>query len=483
MRLLVIVRFIGLLVVSIAVNMIGALAWSAYYGEPEWKSFLIVIIGACVLGGLGFWQGQPQAIRTITRKEALVVVSVGWFIASLVGALPFYLSGVIPHFYDAFFETASGFTTTGASILTNVEALPKGMLFWRSYTHWLGGMGIVVLFVALFPFLGIAGKKMYQFEVPGIDTEGLRPKIQTSAFILWTIYIGLSGIETLLLVLAGMPLFDALCHTFGTMATGGFGTKNTSIAYYPNPMIHVIIIVFMVLAGMNFNLHYALWKRNFAQLLRDSEFKAYLLILTVSALSFASLLYVRNFYHSFLRAVLDSAFTVSSIMTTTGYVTADFETWPMVTKIWLILLMFVGGCGGSTGGGIKVARIVLLIRYAYWQLIGFYIPQRKSVLKLAHRPVNQAVIEDTLGFFFLYLAVYALGVLVIACYGYDWGTCISSVAACLNNIGPGFSLVGATGNYAFMAPVPKVFLSVYMIAGRLEVLAVLVLFVPDFWKR
>jgi trk system potassium uptake protein TrkH len=397
--------------------------------------------------------------------------------------VPFYISGNIPHYYDAFFETISGFTTTGASILTNIEAMPKGLLFWRSYTHWLGGMGIIVLFVALFPFLGVSGKKMYQFEVPGPDVGGLKPKIQSSAFILWVIYVGISVAETVALRLAGMPLYDAMCHTFGTMATGGFSTKNASIGFYTSPIIHIIIIVFMISAGANFSLYYLLLKKNARQVLRDRELQTYLAVIALSIVIFSVLLYTPEYYTSAFEAVVSSSFNAVSIMTTTGYATADTDTWPMLSKAWLLVLMFIGGCGGSTGGGIKVVRYLILIKYAYTQIITSYAPQRKIILKLSGRPVSQPVIDRTLSFFFLYLLIYGIGVLVIAGYGYDWPTTISSVAACLNNIGPGFSLVGATGNYAFMQPFAKVFLAVYMVAGRLELFALMIYVAPDFWKR
>ncbi|MCP4400699.1 MAG: TrkH family potassium uptake protein [bacterium] len=483
MRYNVIARLLGLLVISIAANMLGALVCALYFGETVWKYFLLSMLISCLLGAALLWLGRTSKQLHLSRKEAMLMVGGGWFVAGLVGALPFYLSGCIPHFYDAFFETISGFTTTGASILTEIEALPKGLLFWRSYTHWLGGMGIIVLFVAIFPFLEISGKKMYQFEVPGPDVGGLRPKIQTSAFILWAIYVGISVVETLMLWMAGMTLFDAMCHTFGTMATGGFSTKNSSVGSYESPAIDIIITVFMVIAGANFSLYYFLLKGKFSQVRRDTEMRVYLSIIALSTLLFTYLLYTQNFFGSFFDSGVSAAFNIVSIMTTTGYGTANTDLWPMAAKAWLLVLMFIGGCGGSTGGGIKVVRCVMLVKYAYAQIIASYSPQRKFAVKLSGKPIGQPMIVRTLSFFFLYLLLYGIGVLVIAAYGYDWPVTISSVAACLNNIGPGFSLVGTTGNYAFMEPVPKVFLSIYMVAGRLELFAVLICLVPDFWKR
>ena len=483
MRYNVVARLLGFLIISIALNMFGALAWAVYFGEHVWKHLLLSVIISSLLGVGLIWLGRAGKDMHLSRKEAMLMVGGGWFVAGLVGALPFYISGYIPHYYDAFFETISGFTTTGASILTNIEAMPKGLLFWRSYTHWLGGMGIIVLFVAIFPFLGVSGKKMYQFEVPGPDVGGLKPKIQSSAFILWTIYVGISVAETISLRLAGMPLYDAMCHTFGTMATGGFSTKNASIGLYTSPVIHIIITVFMISAGANFALYYFLLKRNFSAVRQDTEMRTYLAVIAISMVLFTVLLYGGDYYASVFDSVVSAGFNTVSIMTTTGYATADTDTWPMLAKVWLLILMFIGGCGGSTGGGIKVVRYAILLKYAYAQIINYYAPQIKFAVKLSGKAVSQPVIDRTLGFFFLYFIIYGIGVIVIACYGYDWPTTISSVAACLNNIGPGFSLVGATGNYAFMAPFPKVFLAIYMVAGRLELFAVLICLIPDFWKR
>jgi trk system potassium uptake protein TrkH len=483
MRYRIIARLLGLLIISIALNMLGAILWSLYFSEPVWRHFLLTIAIALVIGSGLVYLGHSRKKLSISHKEALFMVSIGWLVAGLVGSLPFYLSGTIPQYHDAFFETISGFTTTGASILTNIEALPKGMLFWRSYTHWLGGMGIIVLFVALFPFLGVSGKKMYQFEVPGPEVGGLKPKIQTSAFILWGIYVGMSVTETIALKIAGMTLFDAMCHTFGTMATGGFSTKNASIAFYLSPTIHIIITVFTIAAGANFSIYYFLLRRNFMQVLYDTELKTYLTIILISTLTFSFFLYNPVYYASFFDALVSASFNVVSIMTTTGFATANTDTWPMLLKLWLLMLMFIGGCGGSTGGGIKVARYVIVLKYVYAQIVTSYAPQRKFVIRVSHKPVSHDVIDQALAFFVLYLLVYALGVVVIASYGYNWAVTLSSVAACLNNIGPGFSSVGAIGNYAFMAPFAKLFLAFYMIAGRLELFAVMIYFVPDFWKR
>jgi len=487
MRYSAIARLIGLLIISIGLSMSGAFFWSLYYDETVWKDLLITISISIILGGLLFFLGNKVRYFYLTRREALATVGLGWFVAGLIGALPFYLSGHIPHFYDAFFETISGFTTTGASILTNIEIMPKGLLFWRSFTHWLGGMGIIVLFVALFPFLGVSGKKMYQFEVPGPDVGGIKPKIQNSAFILWGIYVGISILEIIVLWFADMPLFDSMCHTFGTMATGGFSTKNNSISFYQSPAIHLIITFFMISAGANFSLYYFFLKKKFSHVLKDSEFRHYLIIIFVSTLVFFVVLMFysksADLFKSWQDTIVSSFFNVVSIMTTTGYCTSDTDLWPIFLKVWLFMLMFIGGCGGSTGGGIKVVRFIILFRAIYHLIINSYSPRRKLVVKLSKKQIDKSVVEKILGFFFLYLLLYGIGIIVISFFGYDWAVTFSSVAACLNNIGPGFSLVGATGNYAFMHPLAKIFLSIYMVAGRLELFAVVIFFTPHFWRK
>ena len=491
MRYRSISRLLGLLTVSISLNMVGALLWAFYYRETVWKEILLSIGISLLLGTLLFYFGKTHKQMALTRKEALFFVGCGWIFAGIVGSLPFWISGYIPNFYDAFFETISGFTTTGASILTDIETMPKGLLFWRSYTHWLGGMGIIVLFVAIFPFLGVSGKKMYQFEVPGPDAGGISSRIQSSAFVLWKIYVGISAIEIVFLKLAGMSLFDAMTHTFGTMATGGFSTKNASIGHYNNTLIYLIITFFMILAGTNFSLYYLILKRKTIQVLKDTEVRSYLTIILSAIVIIAILLFFMPSYKvteikeqkEFGEAIVASTFNTVSIMTTTGYATHNTNNWPIATKIVLLVLMFVGGCGGSTGGGIKVIRFVILLKYSIKHIITSYSPQRKLIVKLSGKVLDDDLIHRTLSFFFLYLLIFTFGVLFISAFNYDFLTTISSVAATLNNIGPGFSFVGASGNYAFMHPVAKLFLTVLMVVGRLELFAIIVFFIPDFWKR
>lgn len=483
MRSKVISRLMGLLIIFLACNMLPSLFWALYYSEPVWQDFVFSIVLFSGIGLLLVAYAGDQGSTSLFKKEALAIVTFSWIIAGLMGAFPFFTSGFIPHYYDAFFESVSGFTTTGASILTDVEVLPKGLLFWRSYTHWLGGMGIIVLFIALIPFVGASGKRMYQFEVPGPDVEGLKPKIQYTSMILWGIYVGISILIILALKLAGMPWFDSFCHTFGAIGTGGFSTKNASIGYYTSFWIHGIILIAMILAGTNFSIHYFFLKRKFSQVFKDMEFRAYYLIIIISSFWIAWILFTSHYFNNFWKSLLYSAFNSVSMMTSTGYATTDFDLWPVNTKILLFILLFVGGCGGSTTGGIKVVRFLILFKYSYNQIVKSYSPQRKYILRLGDKLIDRDVVKRTMIFFFLYVFLYMAGVLSVSCFNVDWITAFSSVAACFNTAGPGFSLVGPMVNYSFLHPVAKLILSFFMITGRLEIFALLVFFMPDFWRR
>ncbi|MBP7459954.1 MAG: TrkH family potassium uptake protein [Candidatus Delongbacteria bacterium] len=483
MRIKVISRLMGLLIIFLAWNMLPSMLWSIYYNEPVWRDFVFSIALFTGIGLAMIAFGHDQTNTSLYKKEALTIVTFSWLIAGLMGAFPFFTSGYIPHYVDAFFETISGFTTTGASILSDIEVLPKGLLFWRSYTHWLGGMGIIVLFLALIPFVGASGKRMYQFEVPGPDVEGLKPKIQSTSMILWGIYLGITVLILLLLRLAGMNWFDSFCHTFGAIGTGGFSTKNLSIGYYQNLWIHGIILLAIILAATNFSIHYYFIKRKFSLVFKDWEFRAYYTLMLGASLVIAWILFSQNIFSSFWKSWLYAAFNSISMMTSTGYATTDFDLWPVNVKIIIFILMFVGGCGGSTSGGIKIVRFLILFKYGYNQIVKSYSPQRKFILRLGDKLIDRDVVKRTMVFFFLYIVLYIVGVFCMSCFHVDWMTAFSSVAACFNTAGPGFSQVGPMVNYGFLHPAAKLILTFFMIAGRLEIFALLVFFIPDFWKR
>jgi trk system potassium uptake protein TrkH len=420
---------------------------------------------------------------TLAARDGFLVVVLSWVSASVLGAFPLYLSGEVGSFIEALFETVSGFTTTGATILTDIEALPKALLFWRSLTHWLGGMGIIVLTVAIFPILGIGGLQLIKAEAPGPTVDKITPKVTETAKILWMTYVALSAAETILLLAGGMNLFDALTHTFGTVATGGFSPKAMSVGHYDSVFIHAVITVFMVLAGVNFLLYYKLLLGRRDSLVLDSEFRSYIAIFLGGTVLLSLVLYGNGVYDSVGESARYAGFQVASILTTTGYTTTDFSLWPPFAKVALFVLMFTGGSSGSTGGGIKVVRIITLLKQAATEMKYLLHPRGIFTTRLSGSAVRKNIVYSIAGFVFLYMVLLLLTALVVAAGGYDIITSFTTALATLGNIGPGFGLIGPAENYAFFQPWLKLYLSVVMITGRLEVFTVLVLFTPRFWRR
>lgn len=409
------------------------------------------------------------------------MVTAGWITASAAGAIPYVLSGAIPSFTDAFFESMSGFTTTGASILTAIESLPRSILFWRSLTHWLGGMGIVVLTVAILPFLGVGAVQMVRAESPGPTLDKIAPKITQTAKILWFLYLGLTVLESLLLMFGGMDLFDALTHTFGTLATGGFSPRNSSVGAYNSGFIDWVITVFMIMAGMNFGLYHKLLNGNFQDVFRNTELKAYLAIFAVTVLIITFSL--SDIYGGFGKSLRFASFQAASIITTTGYATADFDIWPMAAKGVLFFLMFIGGCSGSTGGGPKVIRIVALFKLALNEMRYMSRPRGIFRVRINGEPVKKDFLYTVSGFVLLYLLCLMTVTLIVSFFGTDLTTGFTTALVTVGNIGPGFGMIGPTMNYAFYHPFVKWVLSLAMLAGRLEVYTVLILLTPSFWSR
>jgi len=438
--------------------------------------------GASIVAGGALWFVLRKHRNEVGIRDGFVIVSLGWVAASLFGCLPFVLSGAIPSFTDAFFETMSGFTTTGATILTDIEDLPYGILYWRSLTQWIGGLGIILLSVAILPLLGVGGMQLFKAEVPGVTVEKITPRISQTARILWLVYVLLTLLQTLLLLWAGLPLFDAVCHAFTTVSTGGFSTKNASIAYYESPAVEIIIIIFMFLAGVNFTLHYRALKGEFTSYLRDGEFKFYvLLIVGVTVLVFFGIPTLTSSELGWqIRAGL---FQVVSIVTTTGYVTADYELWVPAVQLLLLLMMLSGACAGSTAGGIKLVRVIVLLKNGLNQMKALLHP--RAVIPVRHngRTVGQDIIVDVLAFLVLYITLFALATIVMSATGLDMVSAAGSVAATIGNIGPGLGSVGAIDNYAHVPDFGKWVLTFCMLTGRLELFTVLVLFTPSFWRR
>ncbi len=414
-------------------------------------------------------------------REGFIIVALSWLVVAFFGSLPFYFTHVMSNFYDAFFEAMSGITTTGATVVVNMDAIPRSVLFWRGLIQWVGGMGIIVLSIAVLPELTVVGRHLFRAEVPGVATEKIVPRIRNTAIILWSVYALISFGEILLLKIAGMSIYDAVCHTFTTMATGGFSTRLQSIGYYNSPLIEFIICIFMFIAGTNFALHYHGVRGNVRVYLRDPEFKFYLTVVIISVSLVFLNLYLRDVYDPF-SAFRYSLFQVTSILTTTGYTTANFNNWTDFSKMALLLLMFVGGCAGSTGGSIKNIRLFLMLKLVHREIRKLVYPSAVIPLRIGDDVVSDDVVINVGAFFFLYLVVFILSTLIVAFHGYDLITSISAVAATQGNVGPGLGLVGPTFNYAFFSPQIKLLLAMCMWIGRLELFTVILLLFPSTWR-
>jgi len=419
--------------------------------------------------------------QKIYAKEGLVIVSISWIALSLFGALPFVFSKRIPSFIDAFFETVSGFTTTGASVLTNVEALENSLLFWRSFTHLVGGMGVLVLALAILPKNNNQSLHIMKAEVPGPTFGKLVAKMSYNSRILYMIYIFITIVITVLLKLGGMSLFDSIVHAFGTVGTGGFGIKNSSIAYYHSSYIDYVLGIGMLLCGMNFNLFYALLLKNYKQVFKNEELKYYCGIVAIAIIAIA--VNISSSYTSISLLFRDVFFTVSSVITTTGYSTVDFDTWPVFSKTILLLLMFVGGCAGSTAGGLKVSRIAILFKTVVGEFKKIGTPNRVINIKMDKKVITKELSSGISTYLMLYITIFLIAILFVAWDSPDFLSAFSAVAATFNNIGPGMGIVGPTSNYASFSNINKVMLSLIMLLGRLEIFPILILFSPSLYKK
>ena len=428
-----VVSALGNILLIIGISMLFPLLCSAYYGEGHLLGLLAATVITISFGfTCSYFFNAPEGL---TRKESYMVVALGWIVAALFGTLPYLFAGTFGSLTDAFFETMSGFTTTGASVLTDVEIVPKSILLWRSLTHWLGGMGIMVLFVAIMSHVGVGAIQVFRAESPGPTAKKLRPRIKDTAKTLWYTYLALTIAEILILWAVGMELFDAICHTFGTLATGGFSTKNQSIGFY-GPAVQWVVTAFMFLGGTNFGLMYMVFaRRSIKELSKSEEFRLYIFIIASAAAVLSFFLHF-NGQLGFIDALRVGAFQVVSIITTTGYSTADFAAWPYFAQAFLVMLMFVGGSNGSTGGSIKVGRHLVLLKNSLIQIRKVIYPREIITHKIDGRAVELPVLFHILHFFFLYILIAAAGVAVIASLGVDFTTAFTSVAACLGNVGP-----------------------------------------------
>ncbi len=448
------------------------------YGESP-AAFLETVALLLIVGQL-LSMRRPKN-DAMYAKEGLWIVGASWILLSVFGALPFWISGEIPHYVDAFFETVSGFTTTGASILTNVEKMSQGMLFWRSFTHWVGGMGVLVFVLAVLPKSDAKTMYIMKAEVPGPTCGKLVARVRHTALILYGIYLAMTVILILLLVIGGMPLFDSMLHAFGTAGTGGFGIKNTSIGYYNSTYFDVVIGIFMLLFGVNFNLYYYLLLGDLASVFRNEELKWYVGI--VAAATGLITLNILPQYGTVLKSLRYAFFQVSSIITTTGYTTADYGLWPGFSQTILVSIMFIGAMAGSTGGGLKVSRVAVLIKSAYREVCTMRSPRSVRNLKFDGKTLDRQTEHGIHAFFAAFAAIFILSILILSLDGMDHVSNLTAVAACINNIGPALGVCGPVGNYAPFSDVSKLILSFDMLAGRLEIFPILMLFTPATYRK
>ncbi|MEM6327247.1 MAG: TrkH family potassium uptake protein [Bacteroidota bacterium] len=511
---------LGALLVALGVALLAPMGVALAYTEAEWWGFGVTALASGAIGG-GLWAAfRPR--DEIRVREGFAIVALAWWVLSLVGAVPWVLTGVLASYSDALFEVMSGFTTTGATILGGagrpaIEAVPNAFLFWRSLTHWLGGMGVVVLAIAVLPLLGVGGMQLFKAEVTGPSADKLTPRVTETAKRLWAIYVGLTVVQVLLL-LPAMSLFDAVNHAFATLATGGFSTENGSVGQYGSAYVEWVVTAFMLLAGVNFALHFRLLRREWRPVWQSEELRVYLGIVAGATLLLTLALWTPTGerlpaevsldgevvestrlgteaeeagdlprevvrYDSLDDALRASAFQAVAIVTTTGFATADYEVWPPLAVGVVLALFFVGGMAGSTGGGVKVVRVLLILKNSFREMRQLIHPHAVLPLRLDHRVVPDGVIRNVLSFIVLYVGLIGAGTLVMAALGLDWQSALSATFSCVGNVGPAFGTMGPTEAYSHVPAVGKWVLALLMMAGRLEIFTVLLLFTPGFWRR
>ena len=478
-RIIILILGVLLLIEAFFLFVSGIVAL-IYHGTDVYSFFISG--GITLIFGSAAYFFNRNAIKSIGKREGFLIVSLVWVVFSLFGSLPFVISGEISSYTDAFFETISGFTTTGASILNDIESMSKGLLFWRSLTQWLGGMGIIVLSLSILPFLGIGGMQLFSAEVPGLTPDKLHPSVKETAKRLWAIYTFFTFAEVILLVIGGMGWFDAINHSFTTMATGGYSTKQASIAYFDSPFIHYVIILFMFIAGMNFSLSYFALHGKVNKIMKNEEFRYYLFFVLIFSFVIGIGLWITENY-GIEKSFRDAMFQVVSIITTTGFATSDYMLWPQILVFGIFLLMFFGGSSGSTGGGIKIVRIVIVIKNSYYEVKRLMHPKAVIPVRLNGKVMTDKLVMNVLAFIVFYFMVFVLGVAVMSFLGLDIETAMGAVAATLGNIGPGIGDVGPSENFAFIHDSGKWVLSFLMLLGRLELFTVLAILTPVFWRK
>jgi trk system potassium uptake protein TrkH len=473
-------QVIGILLMMVGVFMFLPIGFSFYYDSGDALPLVISGVISIVVGFIFFWTTRHKD-HTVQKREGYLIVSMGWAFMLMASALPFIISGAIPSVTDAFFETVSGMTTTGASILNDIEGMSKGILFWRSLIQWIGGMGIIVLTIAVLPFLGIGGMELFVAEAPGPTSDKIHPRIRATASALWIIYVSLTALCCLLLFLGGMNFYDAINHALTTMATGGFSTKNASIAFFTNPYIHYVLIVFMFLAGVNYTIIFFLVRFNFKRVWQNEEFRGYLIIVVCIAL-LASLMVYHATGGPWEKSFRDATFQVVSLITTTGFVTADYTAWKTSLTAMFFVLLFAGASAGSTAGGIKLIRHVVFLKNSILEFKRLLHPKAVIRLKMNKVIVPARILTHILVFLLIYLGVFVIGTIVVSGLGMDFLSAMGAVATSLGNVGPGIGAVGPLDNFAPLSDPVKWVLMFLMLLGRLELFTILILFMPYFWK-
>lgn len=470
----------GILLIILAVFMFFAGGVSFYYQGVDFSAFIRAASITLIIG-VFLWVTKFSDSTTVNKREGYLIVALGWLFLVLFGALPFYISGVTPHFVDAVFESVSGFTTTGATIFSDIESLPKGILFWRSLTHWIGGMGIIVLTIALFPLLGIAGIELFVAESPGPSTDKIHPRIKETAKRLYAIYVGLTSLLTLALWFEGMTFFDAINHAMATMGTGGFSTKNASIAYYTSPLIQYTLILFMFIAGCNYAVIYYMLKGRFTKVWTNEEFRYYSIFIVVMSLILGLWInyMVEGDYEKNFR---DGAFQLVSIITTTGFVTADYTKWSSGLTMFFFITLFLGACAGSTAGGIKFIRHLVFVKNTWFEFKRILHPRAMIRIKINKELVAPRILTHILVFLLVYLLVFIVGSMSVTIIGLDFVTSVGGVATTLGNVGPAIGKLGPVDNFSLVPEAAKWVFSALMLLGRLELFTILILFTPFFWR-
>jgi len=470
---------LGRLLIAYGVVMLAPAGMAFYYQEVTASSFTIVGLLTIVFGLFLHFAGGTEGRMGV--RESLTIVATSWIVTVILGSLPLFISGVVPDYMDALFEITSGLTATGATALTALEGLPRSILFWRSMTHWLGGMGIIVLFIVLLPNIGIGAVHLFKAEVPGPTNEKVMPRIRDTALTLWGIYVGLTILEIILLMIAGMTPFDAVNHAFSNMATGGFSTKDTNIGYFNSFTIELIMVTFMIISGVNFTIYINYWRKGSINVLRNTELKVYLFMILSSILVVAGALVFQGEYEWNL-ALRHAMFEVTTIITTTGFFITDYDTWPSLSKMLLFFLMFSGGCAASTTGGLKVGRLVLLVKMGWANIKQAIHPRLVINIEVQDKAIEPFILQRVVRFFFLYIFIFVFGSILLAATGLEPFEAMGATIACLGNVGPAFGIAGPLSTYQDISSFGKFILSWLMLLGRLELYTILILFIPEFWR-